>query len=177
MILLALWCQATPKTRATVLTTFVTVIISLLLAYLSHLEHLRSIRPSTVINVFLVFTLLFDLVRLRTLYFMPISQTLTMLFAISWVIKATILGLEATEKRSLLKKRYENSPIESTSGVLNRAIFWWLNELLWRGSKDILKVDSLPALDNDLRAASSPRSLFERWGKGELLRFNSFVIQ
>ena len=174
MVLLALWCQpATFKTKATVLTTFVTVIISLFLAYLSHLEHLRSIRPSTVINVFLIFTLLFDLVRLRTLYFMPITQTVTVILAISWVIKAMILGLEATEKRSLLKKRYENSPIESTSGVLNRAIFWWLNELLWRGSKDILTVDSLPTLDNDIRAASNPQSLLERWDKGELLGYDT----
>ena len=148
------------------LTTLVTVIISLLLAYVSHLEHLRSIRPSTVINVFLIFTLLFDLVRLRTLYFMPISHTTTVLFAVSWAIKATILGLEATEKRSLLKKKYEYSPIESTSGVLNRAMFWWLNGLLWRGSKGILTVDSLPALDNDIRAASDPRSLLEKWDKG-----------
>lgn len=107
MVLLALWCQPdTFKTKATVLTTSVTVVISLFLTYFSHLEHLRSIRPSTVINVFLVFTLLFDLLRLRTVYFMPITQTVTVLFAISWVIKAMILGLEATEKRSLLKKRY-----------------------------------------------------------------------
>lgn len=156
------------------LTTFLTVVISLFLAYLSHLEHLRSIRPSTVINVFLVFALLFDLVRLRTLYFMPITQTVPVLFAISWVIKAMILGLEATEKRYLLKKGYENSPIESTSGVLNRAIFWWLNELLWRGSKDTLTVDSLPILDNDIRAASNPQSLLERWDKGELLSYDVF---
>ncbi|CAG8888161.1 unnamed protein product [Penicillium egyptiacum] len=176
MVLLALWCQpALFKTKATVFTTFVTVIISLFLAYLSHLEHLRSIRPSTVINAFLVFTLLFDLVRLRTLYFMPTAQTVTVLFAISWVTKATILGLEATEKRSLLKKAYENSPIESTSGVLNRAIFWWLNELLWRGSKDILTVDSLPALDNDIRAASDPCSLLERWDKANKYHQNSLL--
>lgn len=85
--------------------------------------------------------------------------------------------LGATEKKSLLENRYENSPIKSTSGVLNRAIFWWLNELLWRGSKDILTVDSLPALDNDIRAASNPRSLLESWDKCELLRYDSFVIR
>ncbi|KAJ5960301.1 uncharacterized protein N7479_007451 [Penicillium vulpinum] len=166
MVLLVLWYQpVTSKTKATLLTTFLTVIISLVLAYLSHLEHLRSIRPSTVINIFLIFTLLFDLVRLRTLYFLLATQTVTILFAISWLIKAMILGLEATEKRTLLKKRYENSPIESTSGVLNRAIFWWLNELLWRGSTDILTVDSLPALDSDITAASDPRSILEKWEK------------
>jgi len=167
MGLLVLWSrQSTPKTKATIPTTFATVGASLVLLYLSHLEHLRSIRPSTVINVFLCFTLLFDLTRLRTLYFMPHSLSVSTLFTVSWVIKSATLILEAREKQSLLKKSYENSPIESTSGVLNRAVFWWLNELLWRGSKSQLTVDSLPALDNNIKAASDPHILVEKWNQG-----------
>jgi hypothetical protein len=136
--------------------------------YLSHLEHLRTIRPSTIINVFLGFTLFFDLARLRTLYFMPVPSSVATWFAISCVIKSITLVLEAREKQSLLKKTYQNSPIESTSGVLNRAVLWWLNGLLWRGSKSQLTVDSLPALDDNITAASDPQSLFEKWEKGML---------
>ena len=166
-LLIILFQLDTPKTRATIGTTLVTVLTSLFLLFFSHLEHLRSIRPSTILNVFLGFTLLFDLARLRTLYFMS-NQTVTSLFAVSWVIKAIILAFEATEKRQLLKKAYENSPIESTSGVINRALFWWLRDLLWRGSKTTLTVDSLPSLDDDLKNASNSQSLFERWDKGEI---------
>jgi hypothetical protein len=78
------------------------------------------------------------------------------------------LVFEATEKRQLLKKAYENSPIESTSGVINRALFWWLRDLLWRGSKTTLTVDSLPSLDDDLKNASTSQSLFDKWDNGEL---------
>lgn len=97
---------------------------------------------------------------------MPDSLSVTTLFAISWVIKSVTLVLEAREKQSLLKKTYENSSIEATSGVLNRAVFWWLNGLLWRGSKEQLTVESLPALDSKITAASDPCLLFEEWNKG-----------
>jgi ATP-binding cassette subfamily C (CFTR/MRP) protein 1 len=97
---------------------------------------------------------------------MPNSLSVTSLFATSWVIKSVTLVLEAREKQTLLRKTYENSSIESTSGVLNRAVFWWLNGLLWRGSKEQLTVDSLPALDSNITAASDPRFLFENWNKG-----------
>ncbi|KAJ5294660.1 hypothetical protein PENANT_c006G09572 [Penicillium antarcticum] len=164
----------TPKTRATILTTLATLVTSLLLLFLSHLEHLRSIRPSTILNVFLGFTLLFDLARLRTLYFMS-KQTVTSLFAVSWVIKVIILVFEVTEKRQLLKKAYENSPIESTSGVLNRALFWWLRDVLWRGSRTTLTVESLPCLDDDLKNASNSQSLFEKWDKADKYQSNALL--
>ncbi|KAJ5748330.1 uncharacterized protein N7511_010026 [Penicillium nucicola] len=164
----------TPKTRATIGTTLVTILTSLLLLWLSHLEHLRTLRPSTVLNVFLGFTLLFDLARLRTLYFMS-NQPVTSVFAISWVIKIIILVFEATEKRQFLKKSYENSPIESTSGVLNRALFWWLRDVLWRGSRTTLTVDSLPSLDHDLKNASTSQSLFEKWDKADKYQSNALL--
>ncbi|KAJ6082006.1 hypothetical protein N7499_006880 [Penicillium canescens] len=173
-LLIILFQLDTPKTRATIGTTLVTVLTSVFLLFFSHLEHLRSIRPSTILNVFLGFALLFDLARLRTLYFMS-NQTVTSLFAVSWVIKAIILVFEATEKRKLLKKAYENSPIESTSGVINRALFWWLRDLLWRGSKTTLTVDSLPSLDDDLKNASNSQSLFERWDKADKYRSNALL--
>jgi hypothetical protein len=97
---------------------------------------------------------------------MPDSHSVRTLFAISWVIKSVILILEAREKQSLLKKTYENSPIESTSGILNRAVFWWLNRLLWQGSKGQLTVDSLPALDSNITSASHPHILLEKWNSG-----------
>ena len=65
------------------------------------------------------------------------NQTVTSLFAVSWVIKAIILAFEATEKRQLLKKAYENSPIESTSGVINRALFWWLETSFGEGQRPL----------------------------------------
>ena len=145
-----------------------TLIAFLTSLYLSHLEHIRSLRPSTVLCIYLGFTLLLDLPRIRTLSFLPENQTVTILFAASWVAKAITLVFESIEKRFLLKKAYENSALEATSGIFNRSLFWWLNELLWRGSKTTLTVDDLPILDDELTKASDPEKLLERWNKGEV---------
>lgn len=136
--------------------------------YLSHLEHLRSLRPSTIICLFVGTTLLFDLTRLRTLYFIPDNRLVTALFAVSCIGKTVILVLESTEKRPLLKKPFEGSSLESTASTFNRGLFWWLNGLLRKGSKTTLTVDSLPELDEAIKTASNSGALVETWNKGNL---------
>lgn len=98
---------------------------------------------------------------------MPNNHPITILFTVGWVGKLVILVLESTEKRSLLKKAFEGTSLESTANTFNRALFWWLNGLLWEGSKTTLTVDSLPVLDDALKAASTPEDLIEAWTKGD----------
>jgi hypothetical protein len=100
---------------------------------------------------------------------MPNNRPVTILFAVGWLGKVIILVLESTEKRSLLKKPYEGCSLESTASTFNRALLWWLNGLLWKGSKTTLTVDNLPALDDALKTASNPEELIEKWNKGSFL--------
>ena len=172
-----MWYQSiAPTTRATIPTAAVSLAAFLGCLYLTHLEHQRSLRPSTTLCLFLGLTSLLDIARLRTLSFLPDNERVVSIFALSWVVKVVMLILESTEKRSLLKKGFEKSPIEETSGVFNRTLFWWLNPLLWKGSQITLTVDDLPALDEDLRAASNPQILLEKWGKGKKSPGYSFLI-
>ncbi|KAJ5085777.1 P-loop containing nucleoside triphosphate hydrolase protein [Penicillium argentinense] len=175
-IMLVLWCQSsTPRTRATVPTAIATVVTYCFFLYLSHLEHIRSLRPSSILCLFFVLTIPFDLARLRTFYFMPDNQPITVLFAIGLVNKAVILVLESTEKRHLLKKAFEGSAVESTSGIISRFSFWGMNDLLAKGSKSTLTVESLPLLADDIREASDPQSLEERWDKANKYRSNALL--
>lgn len=100
---------------------------------------------------------------------MPDNRSVTILFAVGWLVKVIILVLESKEKRSLLKKPYEGCSLESTASTFNRTLFWWLNGLLWKGFKTTLTVDSLPELDDALKTASNPEELIEKWNKGNLL--------
>ncbi|KAJ5678957.1 P-loop containing nucleoside triphosphate hydrolase protein [Penicillium macrosclerotiorum] len=176
LILLVFWCQSsTPTTRATIPTAIANIVSLLLVLYLSHLEHLRSLRPSTTNCLFLGLTTLLDLARLRTLYFIPDNQLISILFAVSWIGKVIVLVLESTEKRSLLKKEYTESSLEATSSIFNRGIFWWLNGLLWKGSRTVLTVESLPVLDEDIQASSNPEELFEKWKKANKYRPNALL--
>ncbi|GLI78089.1 hypothetical protein PoHVEF18_006388 [Penicillium ochrochloron] len=106
---------------------------------------------------------------------MPNNGPVTILFAVGWLGKVIILVLESTEKRSLLKKPYEGCSLESTASTFNRALLWWLNGLLWKGSKTTLTVDSLPALDDALKTASNPEELIEKWNKANKYRPNALL--
>ncbi|KAJ6119541.1 P-loop containing nucleoside triphosphate hydrolase protein [Penicillium sp. IBT 18751x] len=174
--LLIIWAQSpTPQTRATVPTALVTLLTSFLAIYLSHLEHLRSLRPSTVLCLFLGTSSLLDLARMRTLSFVPHNRPVTILFAVGWLCKVIILILESIEKRSLLKKPFEESSLEATSGVFSRSLFWWLNGLLWKGSRTALTVETLPDLDEEIKQASNPQDLFQKWEKADKYRSNALL--
>lgn len=49
------------------------------------------------------------------------------------VAKISLLALEETSKRRLLRIPYNKYPPEALSGIINRAFMCWLNPLMWRG--------------------------------------------
>lgn len=86
-----------------------------LLLFLSHAEHARSVRPSTTINVYLLFTLLFDCVVTRTLWLADRDSIISGLFTSIVAIKLFVLTSEAWEKRPILLSQYQDLSPEATS--------------------------------------------------------------
>lgn len=120
-----------------------------LLLFLSHAEHARSVRPSTIINVYLLFTLLFDCVAARTLWLAGHGSTISGLFTSTVAIKLFVLTSEAWEKRPILLWQYQHLSPEATSGILARSIFWWLNTLLRTGfARSLTHRDLFPFHDS-----------------------------
>lgn len=120
-----------------------------LLLFLSHAEHARSVRPSTIINVYLLFTLLFDCVAARTLWLAGHGSTISGLFTSTVAIKLLVLTSEAWEKRPILLSQYQHLSPEATSGILARSIFWWLNTLLRTGfARSLTDRDLFPFHDS-----------------------------
>jgi ATP-binding cassette subfamily C (CFTR/MRP) protein 1 len=174
IVLLALWADPdTPETRITLATTAITIAGVTLLLYVSYLEHARSVRPSTLITLYLGLSSVFDLARLRTLFFIPGSQAVAKIFLAAYFVKLAIFSLELTEKRSLLLPPWQDASPEATSSVYNRGLFIWLNRLFFKGYWALLTVDSLLPLDAALLSASRPTTLLEKWRKGlaNLLKF------
>jgi ATP-binding cassette subfamily C (CFTR/MRP) protein 1 len=128
----------------------------ILLLFLSHAEHARSVRPSTIINVHLFFTLLFDCVVVRTLWATDYDLTLSGLFTSTVAIKLFVLTLEAWDKRPILLSQYRHLSPEATSGILARSVFWWLNSLLQTGFARSLT-------DQDLFPIHQIRGTAMRW--------------
>ncbi|KAH8672363.1 P-loop containing nucleoside triphosphate hydrolase protein [Ilyonectria robusta] len=150
-------------TRLTIASIVMTIVGYTLLTITSYLNHLRSIRPSTMLCVYLGTSSLLDLARVRTLFIIPESQTVAPIFLAGFLTKLLMFSLELREKRRLLCIEWKNASPEETSGVINRALFIWLNHIFLKGFRTILSIDTLTILDEEILSASKPTKLASRW--------------
>ncbi|OCL10209.1 hypothetical protein AOQ84DRAFT_3965, partial [Glonium stellatum] len=163
--LLVLWSsRSTVKTKASVPSTVVTITGSLVLSLLSYAEHQRSVRPSFLLNVYLLFTLLFDAAQSRTLWLQRYNHTIAIVFTVTVAVKLLLVLLEAKEKQSILQPEYACYPPEATSGIYNRSFFWWQNTLFRKGFSNALSIDSLFTLDKHLMSEYMQDKFQSAWG-------------
>lgn len=120
---------------------------------LSSLEHSRARRPSTLLNIYILLSLIFDIVQARTAWLSIASwhQTiLARLFTSSIAVKVIVLCLEAIPKTKWIHwNAAEHSPEESSS-VFSLGVYYWLNRLFLRGYRDVLNIDDLFPLDEGM---------------------------
>ncbi|OQD66811.1 hypothetical protein PENPOL_c004G00223 [Penicillium polonicum] len=145
-----------------------------LLLFLSHAEHARSVRPSTIINVYLLFTLLFDCVVARTLWLADYDSTISGLFTSTVAIKLFVLTSEAWGKRPILLSQYQYLSPEATSGILARGVFWWLNSLMRTGfTRSLTDHDLFPIHDSLAARTLLPKA---RNSFGSLNQSNRYAL-
>jgi hypothetical protein len=168
---LILWTTPTAgRTRISVATAALSLVSTLGLYLLSHAEHYRAVRPSSLLTTYLFATLLFDSARTRTLWLRAVddpNHTIAYVSLTAVLVKALILGLEASSKRRFLRAEYRAFPPEATSSIFDRAFFWWLNPLFRLGFSRVLDVEDLFSLDKHLQASYCHRKFVEVWSSGE----------
>ncbi|KAL7941848.1 P-loop containing nucleoside triphosphate hydrolase protein [Trichoderma barbatum] len=128
-----------------------TLVDAIALAALSHLEHQRSPRPSTIILVYLIFSIAFDSVQCRTLWLVRADAVAPVYTAVLG-IKTLAFLLELREKRSILLSPWNCLGPEMTGSIVNRSLFWWLNNLLIRGFRATLSGNSLYDTDAAMKS-------------------------
>lgn len=141
------------RTRATIAASSLTFLDALGLCMLSHSEHMHSVRPSMIINVYLLLTLPFDVMRARTLWLGGGTKSIAAVFTSTLGIKLMALIAEAIEKRGILLDRYRNSSPEVTSGIYSRSFFWWLNKLMTIGYHRVIEDQDLYPIDGEMSSA------------------------
>lgn len=127
-------------------------------------------RPSTLLTLYLGLSTILDLARIRTLFYLESADKLAAIFLAGFCVKVVLFALELYEKRRLLRPQWKNASPEATSSTYSRALFIWLNDLLIKGFRSSLNVDTLTPLDSDLLNASEPEPLLARWNKGQHCR-------
>ncbi|KAL1975277.1 hypothetical protein VTN31DRAFT_3669 [Thermomyces dupontii] len=159
------------RTRASIALHALSFISTSVFCLLSYYEHSRTIHPSFLLNVYLFFSLLFDIARARTLWLREtgtVGRYIAVIFTVSVAIKAILVILEAIEKRRILRPQYKPCPPEATGNIYNRGFFWWLNSLFRRGFSNLLRVDDLFTLDKKLLSDHVHERMEAAWSKGRI---------
>ncbi|KAJ4299242.1 hypothetical protein N0V90_004486 [Kalmusia sp. IMI 367209] len=138
---------------------------ALVLGVLSYFEHLRCIQTSFLLNVYLLFTIIFDTARSRSYALDQRLNQISIVFTTRVGVKLFLAIFEARGKGSLLLPGYTDYPPEAASGVYNRSLFWWQNSLFRKGFKSTLSIDDLFQLDKHLRAEYLHQAIKSAWGK------------
>lgn len=123
--------------------------------------------PSYLLNIFLSLSLLFDAVRVRSLW-LASDTAIAEIYTASITVKVIWFYLESRSKRgSFLNPRVQYGD-EEVHALYSRTFFWWLNPYLFLGFKHILSVDDLPHLDQALSENVLHRLLVTLWTQGTL---------
>ncbi|KAM0558381.1 hypothetical protein ACHAPJ_005075 [Fusarium lateritium] len=129
---------------------------------LSYMEHRNSRKPSKLIGGYLVITIILDIALVRT-FWIRSMRAIAAVFTSSFALKTLLLILEETPKRLVGEKEKIH---ETSSGVVNRSFFWWLNGLFLQGSRDILETDDLEPIDEKFDTHHVIGPLEKRWERG-----------
>jgi hypothetical protein len=172
--LAALWAKDTNTTqdkRTTVAAAVLGILDCVAFAALSISEHSSSVGPSLLLDFYLLLSVIFDAVRLRTLWLKSVDTTIASLSSASLALKLVILVLEELSKRRWIIDGATSWSNEETAGLFSRTGFCWLNPLLLTGYSATLSVSKLPVIDRTLLS----ESLWERIGpKWEACECNFF---
>lgn len=116
-----------------------------------------------LLNAYLFITTMFDAATLRTLWLLThLSPRIRNIFTIAFVIKTVVLLLEARGKRSYVKTERNKSP-EDFSGLYGQALLSWLNGLVWRGARHLLKPKDLYDISEDIASEGLSKRFIDEW--------------
>ncbi|GKZ18301.1 hypothetical protein AbraIFM66951_000859 [Aspergillus brasiliensis] len=161
--LLVLWLLPhTPRTQTSLAAAVLTFVTSIGLLFLSHLEHLYSAQPSSLLNLFLSWTIIFDAVRARSMWLASYT-VLAALYVASIAVKLVWFYLETKSKLAFFINKNVRYGDEEVKGFYSRAFFWWVNPLLFLGFKQSISVEELPHLDRALSADELHRKFSAQW--------------
>ncbi|OAA81152.1 multidrug resistance-like protein [Akanthomyces lecanii RCEF 1005] len=173
LALVVLWARRPPSSSHPPLVNSVSLAAacvscasSVMSCALSYLEHVRSPRPSSLLNVFLLLSLLLDAALLRTLWLARLldgDTPIRAVFSAVFAVKAALVLLEARGKTAHLVRGTRALAPEETAGIYARAALAWVAPLLRTGFRRLLRPDDMFALDDDMSTAMLNEKFWAHW--------------
>ena len=141
---------------------------------LSYIEDRKSTRPSSLLIGYLVLSVFFDATQVRTLW-LTRRDVIAAVQSTSIGMKVAMLVLEARPKVSYLKSPYREYPPESTSGILNLSLVWWLNRLFLAGYRKLIATQDLFDVDPVFRSTALEKRMRVAWERHGSASFFFFL--
>ncbi|KAK9426251.1 putative ABC multidrug transporter [Seiridium unicorne] len=168
LVSLILWAlPSTAKTRTALPAAILSFLATIALGLLVYGEHTRSIGPSKILSAYLVFSALLDIAQARSLITRGTYSAIGSLCVASIVAKAVLICLEEVPKRALFTEKHRNAALESTSGNINRTVFWWLQGLFRKGFSSLLFLHDLSPVHEKLATRALLPALEHHWQRGD----------
>lgn len=129
------------------------------------LEHSRSIKPSDLAVIYLLASLSCESAEIGTKAYRDVPFSILLPTVAKVCIRFMLLVAESCGKERILRASPDRWPPEQLAGVLNRTFFWWINSILFQGSRDILTGNSLPPIDPALSSKLLRHRALQSWGQ------------
>lgn len=166
LVLLILWTLSPQRTSASLPSAVVSLVASIALVYSSWVLHFRLVRPSSLIDLYLLVSIICDAFQVRTLHFATNNGAIAPVSLTALCVKALLFILECQNKHSLLREQYRSTlGAEESAGIFNRWFMTWLNPLFIAGYKRLISNDDLPRNDSELSSESMRNRMQESWNK------------
>lgn len=135
---------------------------------LSYSEHSRSLRPSLLLNSYLLCSIIFGVVRVRTLWLLDYDPSLRNIFTACLAVKCAIFLLEESGKGRYLYATDKLQGPEKTSGLISQSFFLWLNHIIREGFKKVLFLDDLYPIDHEISSERLREQFWKCWTNSKL---------
>lgn len=166
LALLVLWTLSQHRTPVSIVAAILSLIASTALVYTSWVLHFRLVRPSSLLDLYLLVSIICDAFQVRTLHVVTNSGAIAPVALTALCVKAVLFVLECQNKHSLLREQYRsNLGAEETAGIFNRWFLTWLDPLFITGNRKLINNDDLPKLDNELSSEYLREHMQETWNK------------
>lgn len=125
---------------------------------------------------YLVLSVILDVALARTFWIRQRMDAIAAVFTVALVTKAALLVLEETPKRGSFRDDGDAKKVsrERSAGVISRSLFWWMNKLFWRASRNLITVDHLGPINEKFDTETLLNTLEARWKNSETCMLQLF---
>ncbi|RDA91871.1 hypothetical protein CP533_0366 [Ophiocordyceps camponoti-saundersi (nom. inval.)] len=162
LAILLLWVDSSPvvRTRLTLTAASLSLADVVAMGSLIYADHRYSYSPSILVSLYISATILLDVANVRSLVLRQRLVPVAVINAISLTFKLLLLALEEVPKRHFSVLFVSK---ETSSGLWNRSVLWWLNSTFYKGYIAFLRIDDLIILDHKLSSRRLASSLDREW--------------